>query len=445
MKTGKWMLGALVWANLCAASELSQKYEKAYYLETAKGQMKDAAALYQSIADEEPTAENKAAIKKSLLRLLHIGTARKHQPTILDARESLLTKGGATIQELVDLTAKGATLQIPAGEFEGPIVLNKDITLKGAGEATVLTATADAPLINVAKKVEAALEGLTLKARRETSDRVDPPSCTVYVKDAKATLQNCSVIAPDNIQRCPLGVLVTGFSEVSLIDSHFEGHANPIIYAEGTKGAIQGCIVRNPSDCGFTSHANSEVTIEGNIFAGSAKHGIRCTGGTIHVRDNLIIKNRSRGFYLGNKTSHGEIINNAIIENGRGVNTHASCDIEIENNVIYKNTYTGVDTPSYGRIQVKNNIIAENEKAGFMVYEKGNHKFKVGKNTFWGNGVPAQDYKLPSSTLEENSNFANAANGDFTPENKAVKSTGHGLTNPAAIKVLWEKYKELEK
>jgi nitrous oxidase accessory protein NosD len=441
MKTGKWIIATVVLAGGCFAGELDQKYEKAYYLETAKGKTKEAAAVYQAIAGAAPTAANKDAIRKSLLRLLHIGTVRKHEPTIKDCHEKLLSITDTTIQELVDSAKEDSTIYIPAGTHEGAIVLNKTIRLLGADrDTTILQAEADAPLIMVPKKQNAVIESLTLKSQLETSERTDPPGCALLVKDAKATLKGCAVIALGSSKRCPLGAYVQGFSEVQLLDSVFEGYAYPIFFADGTEGLVKGCLIRNPADCGFMSHAGSEVTIDGNIFTGSGKHGVRSTGGTIYLKNNLIIKNRNRGIYLGNKTTHGNIVNNAILENGSGISTFASSDVEIENNVILENGFSGIDTRAYGRIQVNDNIIADNEKTGFAVFEEGSRKFKVGKNTFHGNGEPGTDYTLPSSTLHENPMFADAADGDFTVGNNTVNSAGHGLSNPAAITELWEKY-----
>ena len=98
MKTGKLIIAILVLASFSRASELQQKYEKAYYLETAKGRVKEATAIYKTISDAEPNAENKDTIQKSLLRLLHIGTVRKHDTTIRDCHEKLLSKTDCTIQ-----------------------------------------------------------------------------------------------------------------------------------------------------------------------------------------------------------------------------------------------------------------------------------------------------------------------------------------------------------
>jgi DNA-binding winged helix-turn-helix (wHTH) protein len=76
-------------------------------------------------------------------------------------------------------------------------------------------------------------------------------------------------------------------------------------------------------------------------------------------------------------------------------------------------------TMLFAALAVAHQAIADNAKMGFGVFEEGSHKFKIGKNTFHGNGVPAQDYDLPSSTVEEDPKFADPKNGDFTVGAKA--------------------------
>ncbi len=72
MKTGTLLIAGILAAQLCTANELQQKYEKAYYLETAKGQTEEALALYKQIAVKEVTDENRETVIRALNRLQNI-------------------------------------------------------------------------------------------------------------------------------------------------------------------------------------------------------------------------------------------------------------------------------------------------------------------------------------------------------------------------------------
>jgi nitrous oxidase accessory protein NosD len=443
MKTGKTLTVLLLAAQVCAGSALQQQYEKAYYLETARGEAKQAAALYLKIAEAEPSDANRPVIKQSLLRLLHMATVRKNEATIRMCHEQLLIETDTTIQDLLDAAKPDSTIYIPEGRFEGTFEVNKkNILMKGASrERCILEATADRPLVYAAPRSSLTLESLTLKSQLETSQKSERPGCTLMVDDATAAVRDCRFIALGNNKRCPVSVYVRGFSNARLEACRFEGFEYTIQYGEGTEGHVTDCVVRQSGHCGITAFQDAEVTIENNIITGSGYHGIRSTGGTIHVKDNLLIRNRNRGIYLGSKSASGEVVNNAIVANGTGISSFSNTDVEIENNVILDNNHAGVDTRGSCEIEVKNNIFVGNQ-SGFTVYEGGNNRFNIGKNTFWKNGKDSTDFKLSSSTLAENPKFGNPEAGNFSVGSSKVKSAGHGLTEPEVISTLWKKYQE---
>ena len=62
----------LLAATASFADDLSQLYEKAYFLETAKGQTEEAVKIYRQIASVEPTVEEKEVAIRALKRLTEI-------------------------------------------------------------------------------------------------------------------------------------------------------------------------------------------------------------------------------------------------------------------------------------------------------------------------------------------------------------------------------------
>ncbi len=445
MKSGVFWIAILFTAQVCIANELQQQYEKAYFLETSKGQTKQAIAIYKTISEKEPNKENEVAIKQSLLRLLHIATIHKSESTIKECHEKLLQKTDTTIQKLVDAAKPDSTIYIPEGLYSEPVSIDKNLTLKGANRATcIIEVTADQPLVYAAPKSKVTIESLTLKNQLETSQKTDPPGYTLVAQDATVVARDCLFIALGNIKRSPVSVFARGFSNVQLEECRFEGFEYTIQYGEGTKGLVKDCIIQDSGHCGITAYEDSDVTIQNNVITGSLYHGIRSTGGTIHVRDNLIIDNRNRGIYLGSKPAHGSIINNVIIGNSTGISAFSYTDTKIENNLILNSGYSGIDTRNTCKISVKNNIFSGNSR-GFSVQDpQGGNKFKVVRNTFWKNEQTSGDYKLPSTTIEENPQFKDPTTGNFAIENSKVKSAGHGLSNPEPIASLWKQYVELD-
>ncbi len=66
----KRIAALLLIAVSASAQDLQQLYEKAYFLETAKGQTEEALDIYREIASTKATDENRATILKTLERML---------------------------------------------------------------------------------------------------------------------------------------------------------------------------------------------------------------------------------------------------------------------------------------------------------------------------------------------------------------------------------------
>jgi hypothetical protein len=262
MKHQSILIALLASTGLCYSGDLQQQYEKAYFLETARGQAKQAVAIYKSISEAEPTEENKETIKLSLMRMLAMAVKYKNEEVIRECHAKLLQRTGATIQELVEATAAGGTVHIPEGRFEGAIVIGKPVTLKGADRKTsILEFTGNQPLIHAPAKTVVTIQSLTLSSQLETSERADPPGCTLVARDATATVIACDFKALGNFKRSPCAVLSAGFAKVRLEGCLFEGYEFTIQYADGAQGSVKNCIVRNPGHCGITVGNDCEVEI----------------------------------------------------------------------------------------------------------------------------------------------------------------------------------------
>ncbi len=251
----------------------------------------------------------------------------------------------ADLQQLIDNAPPGSVVKVPAGNYDRPIKIDRPLTLKGESrEQCVLTVTANEPAVFISSRNRVTIESVTIKWQLETSQRSENPSCAVAVKDGQATLRDCRVLPLGNSKRCPTAVQCLGFSNVDLRECWFEGFEFTIAYSGGSEGRIFDCVVLNPGHCGITVYAGSTIEVAGNIVTGSAYHGLRCTGGTLKAHDNLVIANKNRGFYLGNKSAHGVLANNVIQDNATGISAFGGSDVLIKNNLIRGSSYAGLDT-----------------------------------------------------------------------------------------------------
>jgi nitrous oxidase accessory protein NosD len=336
--------------------------------------------------------------------------------------------------------AKG-TVAVSAGTLKESVKIDKALTLKGENpETCVLDVTDDTPAIAIATKEPVTIEGLTIRWQLATSDGKQGPACAILAKDAQVTLKNCRIVAAGNGQRCPAALSIAGFSKVSVENCRLEGFEFTINYGDGAEGTIVDSVVVNPGHCGISVFSGSKLEVSRCIVTGSEFHGLRSTGGTLIAHDNLIVKNKNRGVYLGNKSAHGKLSNNVIAENGTGISAFAGSDVAIENNVIVGNSYAGLDSRDSCPIAVKNNIFAGNTRGFVLFAEAGKNEVSLGRNDFWKNETTVENIDLPDGSLQVDPQFVAADAGDFSARATELTAGGIGLTDAGAVSGLWKKW-----
>jgi parallel beta-helix repeat protein len=344
----------------------------------------------------------------------------------------------------IDEANGDAAVKCPAGIFRESISIDKPLTLQGEDrEKCILEITANEPAVRVTSKDAVVIDSMTIKWQLETDDKIQAPAAAISVKNGNLTLRNCRILALGNPKRCPTALECTGFSNVKVENCTFEGFEFCINYLGGAEGSITDCRVLNPGHCGITVFSSSKIEVARNIIAGSGFHGLRCTAGNLTARDNLIVNNKNRGIYLGNKPGRGTIENNAIIDNGTGISAFGRTEFTIANNLILKSSYNGLDARNSSSITVKNNIFQENAKGVVLFAEGGNNLVKLQKNTFWRNQNNSENIDLPQDSLLIDPKLSNADRGDFTVQAEELKAANQGLSDPTKFVGLWEQWQSI--
>jgi hypothetical protein len=179
------------------------------------------------------------------------------------------------------------------------------------------------------------------------------------------------------------------------------------------------------------------VEVARTIITGSRFHGVRCTGGELNVHDNIIIANKNRGVYLGNKSASGAIANNVIQDNGSGISAFAESDVKVHNNVIAGNEFAGVDMRNTCRLDVDKNLLANNGRALALFKESDTNHNAVGSNASASNKTEAEGFQPPPESLKK-------VDGKLAEGQFAIDSAkGFGLSDAAAIKPVWQRWTEL--
>ncbi len=345
------------------------------------------------------------------------------------------------LQEAIDNASSGDTIIIPAGTYTQPITIDKPIILDGRD--AVLKVEANQPAVQIDASRPVTLKNLNIQYQTKTKPQNGEFPYAVYVSGGDLLIENCIFKETDRSGASPCAVSATDGSLLHIKNSRFDGFNYTIQLWNESEGSVEDCLIIKPGHCGITIGGGSSATLTRNTITGSRYHGIRCTGGEIIADSNLVIANKNRGFYIGNKSATGTLSNNLIIDNATGINVFANSKLTIVNNVILRSSYAGLAIADTARTDIENNIIAENERGvvGFSSDKGKEPSIRLrGENIVYGNITQTEGIKLPSELIGLDPQFEDPENGLFSLGADATK--GMGLSNPTDMQVLWNKWQE---
>jgi beta-lactamase regulating signal transducer with metallopeptidase domain/nitrous oxidase accessory protein NosD len=354
--------------------------------------------------------------------------------------------GQAALQQLIDGADVGGVVMIPKGLYTTPVTITRPMTLRGVSrEECVFEVTADQPAVSVNTKGqgEVTVENVTVRWQLATSGKVEQPYA-LAVRDANVLIRNCRFEPLGNYQRSPVAARIDGFSKATVDNCRFNRFEYTVCYGPGTEGVVQDCTIVDSGHQGVTNYEGAVLTVQRCIVTGSKFHAVRCTGGTLNVRDNLLIHNANRGIYLGNRSGRGSILNNLILGNGTGISGFARATYVIANNVIVDNSYAGIDMRDSCQLNIYNNVLVRNQR-GIMLQKEGTRNYNVvSGNTYWANATDVENMDKPQRSITGDPQFADPNHGDFTLRGPA-RERGHGLTDPQVIEDLWKRYEQAQR
>jgi beta-lactamase regulating signal transducer with metallopeptidase domain len=352
------------------------------------------------------------------------------------------TVGKSGLQRMIDSAQPDDTVIIPKGVYNEPVAVTKPLTLKGESmNDCIIEVTANEPAIFVDTKGKGKvnIEAVTIKWQLATSDKCEHPFA-VAVKDSNVEVKNCYFQPLGNFKRCPVAINSMGFAELNINTCRFEGFEYTVCFGQDTKGTIRHSIIVDSGHQGISLYAGATAEITGNVVTGSRYHAVRSTGGTLNMKDNLIINNANRGVYLGNKSARGTIANNVIIGNGTGIGGFARSNVKVENNVIADSIYAGIGMRGSCSLSIRDNIFRGNERGWILFKETGGNSNSVYKNVFWNNKIETENLVKTSDSITADPGFADADNGDFSLKPGPALRQKQGLTNPEIFRMLWKRW-----
>ena len=354
------------------------------------------------------------------------------------------------LQEKIDKARDGDIIIVQEGVYTGNLTITKPITLKGKNaKKCVIEFLGDVPAIFIKKVKNVNIENITLRWSPESTDkRLDNPAA-IAVRDANVVMKSCVLEPIDRPKTTPYGLLVKGRSDVTFTRGQTKGFAYAVMFTDGGNGTVSDSFLEGAGHSVVTLHADSKVAITGNILARCGYHAVRNTGGTMEMKNNLVIDNNRAGAYLGNRSAHGIIENNLFTRNRGAIWAYANSDVKIVNNLFINSKNAAIGFQASCKLKIDKNNFVNNPTALIRYKGKNNSNGRgatIGENHYWKNEKNNVDLKGNEIeiTLSGDPKFKNPGHGDFSLGNGSVLGTKRnviaGLTNPNIINSLWKFY-----
>lgn len=373
--------------------------------------------------------------------------------------EGLLAEGRrpkGELQRRIDQAEEGAVIDLGEGAFDGPILIEKPLTLRGAGlDQTVVKHQGDAPAVMIRSAQGVRLERLTVRwAPASTGAKIEYPAA-VAARDARVVLHSVALEPIDRPQLTPYGLMAAGRADVQFLEGRSRGFAYALIWLDGAGGKVMDSDLRGAGHSVVTVHPESQVEVARNLLADCGYHAVRVTGGTVDMHDNIVMGCTRAGVYLGNRDAHGRIYQNLFTGNLGEIWGYYGSDTTIDHNVFFQSKDPAVIFWNTCALEVRANSFTANP-AALRQYVQVDDPAKVGVrlegNHYWGNkeatepgrkaganpGVDGRFQLEKSATaIEGDPKFRDPISGDFTPMEGSVLLQGNrtvaGLLNPQAI------------
>jgi parallel beta-helix repeat protein len=263
--------------------------------------------------------------------------------------EAQQTSGSLSLQELVDSCDEGETVALPAGEFSGPLIISKSLSIVGSGpDQTVITAPGSAPAI-----VTAAGEA----------------SITVVIEDVQIRGAAGDESGDDSTERGAChGLLATGQGHLvlrSVVIRDASGHG---VYLEGRwYGLIEDSTIQGNRECGILLERSSSATITRSLISGNGEDGIRMehTASAL-IEHNRIVENDEHGIVLGDLARAMVELNLIRGNHEDGVHITGGARAELFFNEIVGNSRYGVFSQSAENLEAcEGSRVEDNRKADY--------------------------------------------------------------------------------
>lgn len=353
--------------------------------------------------------------------------------------ESTRIQSGSNLQEVIHKAQEGESIFIEKGLYEGPITIDKSLTLVGE-EGTLITGNSEGNVVTITAD-DVLISNLVIENSGES------------LEDSGVYLDKVENVKVENseIRKVQNGIYIKSglnneiiHNKISSNEGHFSQRGNGIHIFKGTGNTVKNNEIKYVQDGIYFDFAKNVKVIKNTIR--DSRYGMHFMfsedidivgNSTVENITGLMIMDSARLNFKEN------VIHHQFHFRGFGVLIYDSQEIVLSRNEITQNS-VGISFEKARGTEVIQNIIAANQVG--LGFRTGNEK-----NTFFENNFIAN---IVSSKIgKEKLNLDNGVKGNYWDDYGSYDITGDGIgelpykagslyDNLLKIQPLWQFYFE---
>ncbi len=292
--------------------------------------------------------------------------------TAVDENDHSCTVGGCSLREAVEVAASGDTIDFsltyPAtlALTNGPIVIDKNLTLSGPGASSLTISGSNASrVLNINAGVTVSISGVTI-SNANVAGVDEAPEYGGGIRNQGALTVNDCVLSNNRVRNVAFGAAIANLGTLTVNHTTFSGnHTEPFQGFGGSGGAIRN---------------QGALEINDSLFSGNYCDGM---GGAIQ---NLAALTVSRTTFSGNSAG----------VNGGAITNHVSATATVDASTFSNNHTDGqggaLTTYPQGSATVTNSTFSGNTASGTYPNGQGGAidsacTLTLTNDTFWNNSA----------------------------------------------------------
>lgn len=306
-----------------------------------------------------------------LLRFLWLGM----MGLLLIGIAASCTTSRQSLQDMIDKAKAGETIQLPAGTWEENLVINKDITIRGAvgsKPTEIKSKRKDKPVILIEsyEEIEVDFENLVLTASKET----------------KAS-----------------GILILGKAKAKIKDSTLSGFDTALDLGDSTQVAINSSTLAANS-IGLVLRSTSQATLANTTLADNEK-GLRLQGSSQLNLSNSTVSKNGVGLELG-ETAQAQLFDSTFSDNVMtGLSLQGSAQAILSRSIVSA-SMSGLELQGSAKISLENSTVSKHKSSGIELRDTAQADLSdttVSDNTIAGLDLgDSAQARLTDSTVSDN-------------------------------------------